>query len=641
MLANGCSNTQNRAMQQSTQADDLVMSLVEEVLARPESERQAYLRQACEGDSGLFARVWNYIEWEERMGGFLLDPFLPPAEDHDLLQPGQMLINRFRILREVARGGMGVVWEALDEKLNLRVAIKFAKAGFGNRLPPEVRNARDISHPNVCNIFEIHTAPTSQGDVDFISMEFLEGETLSERLRRGPLSKQERVGIALQLCAGLAEAHRNNVIHGDLKSNNIILTTGPDGSVRAVIMDFGLAHKPDPSGSTHGTEGLAGTVAYMAPELWKGVKPSIASDIYALGVVLWELISGKSPSDLGVTSSTLSWGERPAWKPPSGYGKWDRVIAGCLEADPARRFQSAGAVARAIGPSRTRKWYLTAAAAAVLAIASGVITYQEATAPPETVRLAVLPFSGTSNSGISDNLLRDTANELARLKGSSHTAFKFISIDKMSRNGVNTVDKARSVLGATHVLQGLLQPGPKTTTVHAYLTDMRSGANVKEWTAEYKPEEMHYAPTALAGVVTDALHLPLAAVPTVNAAARKDYEAGLSAVRRDSGVDAALQSFGKAVVADPDSPLIYAGLAEAQWFKYYSTDDNVWLDRATESVKQAEKRHSDLPEIHRIAGLLNANAGWYEQATAEYLRAIELDPSGWRQLSTPWGSIRE
>ncbi|MDQ2710840.1 MAG: hypothetical protein M3Y24_01170, partial [Acidobacteriota bacterium] len=183
-------------MQQSTQADDLVMGLVEQVLARPEHERQAYLRQACEGDSGLFARVWNYIEWEERMGGFLLDPFVPPAESDHALQPGRMLINRFRILREVAQGGMGVVWEALDEKLNLRVAIKFAKTGFGNRLPPEVRNARDISHPNVCNIFEIHTISSPQGDVDFISMEFLEGETLSERLRRGPLLKQERLNIA-------------------------------------------------------------------------------------------------------------------------------------------------------------------------------------------------------------------------------------------------------------------------------------------------------------------------------------------------------------------------------------------------------------------------------------------------------------
>ena len=117
---------------------------------------------------------------------------------------------------------------------------------------------------------------------------------------------------------------------------------------------------------------------------------------------------------------------------------------------------------------------------------------------------------------------------------------------------MRTLDKARAELGATHVLQGTLEQDSKGITVRAYLTDARSGANTKEWTAEYQPGEIRYSPTALAGVVTGALHLPLAEVPTVNAAGRKNYEAGLSAVRRDSGVDAALKLFEKAVAADPD-----------------------------------------------------------------------------------------
>ena len=597
------------------------MSLVEEGLARPKEDRHAYLRNACANNSELFERAWKYIQWEERMGGFLLDPLYSRAEAEHTLEPGQLLIGRFRIIREVAQGGMGIVWEAKDEKLERRVAIKCSKSGFRKHLPPEVRNAREISHPNVCKIFEIHTASGPDGETDFITMEFVEGETLSERLRRGPLPKKECLRVALQLGAGVAEAHRNDVIHGDLKSNNVILTTAPDGSVRAVIMDFGLARTRSASAEDQSANVLAGTPAYMAPELWKGMKPSVASDIYALGVVFWEMISGCQPDDLGLTSSTLSWGERAAWKAPTGYGKWDRVLACCLKADPAHRFKSADDVARALGPPRSRRWFLAAAAAAVLATTSGVVTYQRATAPAETVRLALLPFASGSES-----LLRGTTSQLAALKSSGHTKFTFISADKVARKRVDTPIKARDVLRATHVLRGALEQQPGSTTVRAYLTDARSGVNLKEWVAQYKRAEMRYATQALAGFMTGALHLPLAGLAKVNPAARPDYLAGLLAVHRDSGVDTALTLFGRAVAADPDSALTHAGLAEAQWFKYFQTSDKQWLDRATESVRQAEIRNPDLPEVHRIAGLLKANAGWYEQAVAEYSRAIELEP---------------
>jgi eukaryotic-like serine/threonine-protein kinase len=603
-------------MQQSTKSDHLLMSLVERVLARPKEDRQAYLQSACGSDNPeLFSRVWTYVQAEERMGGFLLDPFDPPVEGDAPFEPGQLVLNRFRIIREIARGGMGIVWEAMDEKMDLRVAIKCAKAGFGKQLPPEVRNARDISHPNVCNIFEIHTARGPQGEFDFISMEFLEGETLSDRLRRAPLSNKESLAIALQLCAGLAEAHRNNVVHGDLKSNNVILTAEPDGSLQAVIMDFGLARRQSAPGRISPTEVLAGTPTYMAPELWDGVKPSVASDIYALGVVLWELVSGRKPGDVG-TVSTLPLNVRGAWKLPAWQGRWHRIIVHCLEENPARRFQDADEVARALGPPRSRRWFLTAAAAAVLAIASGVVTYQRTTAPPESVRLALLPFtSSNGDSSVSENLLRGTASRLARLKSSAHTKFTFIPVDKI-----------RSVRGPTHVLQGTLEQRSGEVKVHAYLTDVRSGVNAKEWTADYKPQEMRYAPGALAGVVTGALHLPLVEAATVNSAARADYLAGVSALGSNRGVDTALASFQRAVTADPDSPLTYAGLAEAQWSKYVIDGNKAWRDHLMDSVRFAQKRNPDLPQVHRVAGVLEAEAGLYDQAIAEYLRAIELDP---------------
>jgi len=164
------------------------------------------------------------------------------------------------------------------------------------------------------------------------------------------------------------------------------------------------------------------------------------------------------------------------------------------------------------------------------------------------------------------------------------------------------------------------------TTVRAYVMDLRSGANLREWDAEYQPGEIRYASVALGGLVADVLHLPPPEAATVNAAARADYASAIAAMRKDSGLDTALQLFGRAVAADPDSALTYAGLAEAQSFKYYSTDDHAWLKHAKASLHQAEERQPDLPEVHRIAGLLKANAGWYEQAVAEYLRAIELEP---------------
>src|SRR5215470_13168265 len=190
MPGSGCLGRWNLAMQVKPQGDDLVMGLVELALARSPEEREAYLQSACANNSELFAEVWKYVQWEERMKGFLLEPLCTPPPHEHPFEPGDVLDGRFRIVRELARGGMGVVYEAVDQKLERRIAIKTAKSGFRKRLPPEVRNATEISHPNVCKIFEIHTASTEDGEIDFITMEFLEGETLEKRLRRGPLPRE-------------------------------------------------------------------------------------------------------------------------------------------------------------------------------------------------------------------------------------------------------------------------------------------------------------------------------------------------------------------------------------------------------------------------------------------------------------------
>ena len=601
-------------MENKAQDDDLVMNLVELALNQPEQERRAYLQRACAGESELFDQAWEYVQWESRMQGFLLDPlYSPPLNEHPF-EPGELLDGRFRILREIAQGGMGVVYEAMDERLERRIAIKCAKTGFRKRLPPEVRHAREITHPNVCKIFEIHTARTSAGEIDFVTMEYLEGETLADRLKRGPVPEVEARAIARQLCSGLAEAHGKGVIHGDLKSNNVILTKVADARTRSVITDFGMSRATEAAQSTLQSGPRGGTPDYMAPELLQGEKASVASDVYALGVMLHELVSGRKPAAGAVIAV---------------HPKWNPIVAKCLAADPADRYATAAQIAQAFEPPRTRRWFLMAAAAVVLAAASGLVTYRSATAPQETVRLAMLPFVPSQDMPLADNLLRAAAAQIARIKSSARTRLTVIPLSSTLHDKVDTAGKARTAFGATHVLSGTVQTEKNDDLIlQVFLTDTRSGVNVREWRARYTRRDFPYAPVALAGMVTGTFRLPpVAFVAGVNAAARQDYQAGIAAVQRDGGVDAALALMERAVAADPGSPLIYAGLAEAQWFKYAITDDNLWLERATESVRQAENRNPDLAQVHRIAGLLKAEAGWYEQAISHYLRAIEIDPN--------------
>lgn len=555
----------------------------------------------------------------------------PQRARHDdtvvLFQPGDLLENRFRIVREVARGGMGVVYEAEDQKLQRRIALKCAKSRHRERLTPEVRHATDIGHPNVCKIFEIHTAATDHGEIDFITMEYLEGETLSRRLHQGPIALPAARALALQICAGVAEAHRKGVIHGDLKTANIILATEPDGGTRAVITDFGLARGSEAAFDDAPAGVASGTPGYMAPEMWRGAPASTASDIFALGVIFYEMVSGRrpyepSPESIPEQASTVTlasrnsrewWEERLRHKPRPAHPKWDRILARCLDHDPARRYRDAAELAAALGPSRTRRWIAAGAAALVLAAISGFAAWQRATAPQETVRLALLPFRG--ETAAANRLRTDAANQIAGIASTPRTRFVFLP------RGDSTKD-------ATHVLDTTVTPGPAgRIAIHALLTDSRTHVNLRDWSAEYSPDEMKYAPIALAGVVSWGLRLNAAAAPAMRSGAQPHYREGLAHLRNaNAEVDEARASMEKAVAADPDSALTHAGLAEAQWYTYFQTRDKAWLERALESARQAGLRHPDLGEVHRITGWLKFNTGRYEQAETELKRAIEVEP---------------
>jgi serine/threonine protein kinase/tetratricopeptide (TPR) repeat protein len=590
------------------------MSLVELALAQPREERDSYIESACGGDTELIGAVRKYVGWEERMDGFLLDPLYAAPNVEQPFERGEMLAGRFRIVREVDEGGMGIVYEAVDERLERRIAIKCAKSGFRKRLPPEVRHASEIAHPNVCKIHEIHSAYTSRGEIDFLTMEFLEGETLAQRLQRGRLKEEQARAIARQLCAGLAEAHRHQVVHGDLKCNNVILARDADGTERAVITDFGLARGPVANAARGRAQSLeaGGSPDYMAPELWKGEKASPASDVYALGVILCELAVGRRPFGPDVPLE-----ERLKRKPPAIHPKWDRVFSRCLDPDPLRRFSNALEVAKALDPVRSR-WWLTSAAGVLLAAVVGGMTYEQVSAHKESWRLAMAQIESSSPvlAGFTSDLSTKTANHLARLKGGA-VSMSFIPPDKIGHNR------------PTHILRASLTPLNGKLFLTAKLTDERSGEPVtlKDLKAEYTSGEQRYIPVALAGMVTATLRLPpLDVVTKVNSAASADYSTGMSYLRQASGVDAAIFYLSRAVQLDPDSPLAYAGLAEGKWFSFYATKDPATLEGARDAERQAERRNPDLAPVHRILGLLLSHDGLVNLAESEYRRAIDLEP---------------
>lgn len=619
-------------MTQRLPDDERVMSLVERALACPPEQRAAFLEQECGGDSTLREEVQSCVEWEIRMGGFLKEPlvaFAAPESAAHPFEPGELLDRRFRIVRELAQGGMGIVYEAHDERLDRRIALKCAKLEFRRQLPREVRSATEVSHPNVCKLYEIHTAVTRHGEIDFLTMEFLNGETLSDRLQRAPMDEATAREIARQICAGLAEAHRMGVIHGDLKCNNVILVPASGGGkVRAVITDFGLAHRADAAPGTPFAGERGGTRGYMAPEVIRGEKLTVASDIYALGVILSELAFSAKPAKarsprksqqttvtitLAAAVPTLARTEPTA--AASVNPRWDSVLAGCLDADPSKRFPSVEQVARALEPSRTMRTVLGGMAVAALAVLSAIIAYQSATGPKTKVRLALLPFDAPA----APNLIRDTEKQLSPLKGDANTAFRLVAEPG----------------GATHTLSVALRPAGADYQLEAHVRNLKTGTDAKVWMATYHPGELRFLPDALTGLVTGTLEIPPATAPTVSAPAKADLDAAVAALQRLSGTAKALDLMKQAVIQDPESAWVWAELAEAQYFTYFITKDRSWLRQASESARNAEIRNPDLAPVRRISGLLKYVAGQYPQAASDYRRAIALEPGngdGYRRL---------
>ena len=262
---------------------------------------------------------------------------------------GTILAERYRIVNPLGRGGMGEVYKAEDLKLKQIVALKFLPEAVAldgaalARFQNEVRITRQISHPNVCRVYDIGEA----NGLHFLSMEYIDGEDLSLLLRRiGRLPGDKANEIARQICAGLAAAHDNNVLHRDLKPANIMI----DGRGKARVTDFGVSVVAK---EIQGAEAMSGTPAYMAPEQLTGKEVTQKSDIYSLGLVLYELFTGKRAYNSDNLLELMSMHEASSPTSPSSHVEHldplvERVILRCLEKDPAKRPASAIQVAAAL-----------------------------------------------------------------------------------------------------------------------------------------------------------------------------------------------------------------------------------------------------------------------------------------------------
>ena len=611
-------------MEDSSERDEWVMSVVAGALQCPATEREGYLRNTCGNDSQLYQEVAETIEWEARMGSFLLHPMIAFKHFARAFQVGQVISERFELIREIGEGGMGVVYEAFDRKRNQRIAIKCAKPGFQRLLSPELEGALRVRHPNVCLVNEIHTAQTEYGEIDFLTMELLEGETLSARLSsRGSLGSDEALEIVRQLCAGLAEAHRKGVIHRDLKSDNVILCRPLDKDLRVVITDFGLAV------DIAETAEAAGTPRYMAPELWEGEKASVASDIYGLGVILYEIVAGRLSSDENVRDGVKNLTASANWN-KALHARWVSVTSRCLNASPAARPIDASRVLADLEGKPIRKAPLLALALLVfvMLLLSPVREWLRDFARPANVRLAVLPLNGPPDAApLGSGVLQDTADRLRHLPTGDRTMI-VIPPSESIRMRIETPQQARQILHATHAMQVTIRREGAQFVAQGSVVDLETETHVRDFSGRYSAATFGTLPSALVGYVSLAFNLSHEEPKdTLSPAAAVPYGRGLYILQSSgANVDDAITSFEVAARLDPRSPLPLARLAEAEIRKFNTMKDADYLAKARQHIQLAESLNPDSARVRIAAGLLNETTSRYESALEDYRRVQELEP---------------
>lgn len=594
--------------------------------------------------------------------------------DEPAFAPGEKIAGRYHVVRFLARGGMGEVYEVEDQELRERVALKTIRSEVAKdhltveRFRREIQLARKVTHPNVCRIFDL----SFHGGLVFLTMELLEGETLAQRLRRaGPMSPEEALPIARQIAWALHAAHQAGIVHRDLKPGNVVLSGGERG-LRAVVTDFGLARlESGEDGMTLTAHaGVVGTPAYLAPEQVEGKEVTAAVDIYAFGIVLYEMLTGKVPfvGDTALSVAVRRLQERPASPRAHVPGldpRWETAILRCLERDPASRFATAPEIIEALldpapqkaAPSeekstrphtakqRTRQ---LAAVAALLVAALGIGWYryqgwrarQDETTEQRLARLtedvtprrsvAVLGFENLTRTPGTEWLSTGLAEMIATELGAGG-GLRIIPGENVARAKVelglgearslaqDTLAKVRTQLGTDAVVLGsfamIENPSGRQIRLDLRLQDTLAGETTT--VAESGREAELFDVVSRAGRrLRDVLGAeePASGIQVARAAsaeAARFYSEGMNKLRLFEPA-AGRDFLEQAVAADPRNALAHSGLATALATLGYD-------DRARKEAKAAFELSAGLSPEEKL--LIE---GRYREATQDWRKAVQI-----------------
>jgi tetratricopeptide (TPR) repeat protein/TolB-like protein len=595
-----------------------------------------------------------------------------PGDYLPTFAPAELVAGRYRIARFIAKGGMGEVYEAQDEEFSERVALKTVRPeiaerpGTIQRFKREIQLARRVSHPSVCRIFDLgrHKPGAGMPEVLFLTMELLEGQTLRERLKRaGRMAPAQALPLVQAMAAALDAAHDEGIVHRDFKSANVMLVPARGGGgERVLVTDFGLARGAMEDSSVTGTGDIVGTPAYMAPEQVSGAKVGPAADVFALGVVLFEMTTGGMPfpgeSPLSIALKRLTEDPvRPTSVAPDLDPAWEATILRCLAREPEQRFERAGDVVRALRgealPLRRRRpsWrHAGALAAAAALVALGVWlglarpwasparpTAPEAS-PVSAVKLrrsvAVLGFKNAGppeaawlSTAIAEMLRTELAagGAVRTISGESVTRMKLeLSLQDQDSLAPETLLRVRDNVGADLVVAGsyltLPAGGQRRIRLNLSLQETKSGEIVAAAAEEGTEDDVF----AIAGRAGERLRKSLGISPlspadtsAVRASFPSDpvagqlYAEGLARLRVFDALGAR-ESLEKAAAREPRHPLVQAALASA-W-------SALGHDRkAQQAAGLAQELSKELPREDRLA-----NEGLYHELFGAWDKAIEI-----------------
>jgi serine/threonine protein kinase/tetratricopeptide (TPR) repeat protein len=638
-----------------------------EALDLEPEHRSAFLDQACRGAPGLRLLVDELLLQDQRAGSFLGKPLFVQDDKYVAstavsaapsarFAPAQLIANRFKIVRFIARGGMGEVYEASDVLLQqARVALKIirpeiaADTATTSRFEQEVILARTVVHPNLCPIYEIFRCEGPGPPFLFLTMRLLQGDTLDARLKTLPkLSSSESLEICTQLISGVAALHSAGIIHRDLKPKNVMLEqTGQH--IKVSITDFGLARLHEAESTMLGSGMVAGTPAYMAPELFRGERPTKATDLYALGIVLHQVLTGECPIEsegLLVPSPSLRSVHAPS--------QLIQAVESFLALDPKRRssaFERVKPAQDSVGsPSRfsvsgllhaRALWYGTAGFVALVALGVAVVYWwgQRRPAARSIQSLAVLPLDNLSgdpnqdylSDGMTDVLIT-SLGQIGSLRVISHTtAMQY-------KNAHKPLPQIARELNVDAVVEGsVLRSGDKIR-IGAQL--VAAPAEKQLWAQNYDGDmrDVLGLQSRVASAVAEQIRIKLTPKEQTQLANTQDvdpraYEALLKGnyfFRENSNATTqkALQYFLQAVELDPKLARAYVGIARCYNFLGQGVVTAAEATAASDSaIAKALQLQPDLGEVYEERGWTLLFYHWdFSGAERDFRHALELNP---------------